>query len=496
MYRLRAGAAALLAPLVILTSCSTADTAGAQASLRVGVAAPVLRATNMGSVGLGFHKAALTREPLVIIGPDGRPAPRVVESWEAGPDRLVWRLKIRPGVRFHDGTPVTAAEIAPHVEAELKGSSLGAVQTAVAEGSDVIQITLAEPYAFLLEDISFITAQRVVGRSVFHTGPYAVAEESAERLLLRAVDDHYRGAPAIDRVEVTLFRDQRNAWSALMRDQIDMLYEVSRESLDFVRSESSITVSTFPRPYVYLFGFNLAHPRLRGPRVRQALNLAVDRERLIQSGLAGEGAPAAGHIWPGHWAYDAAAAGSMQYDPRTALKLLDEAGLAVQFEPGRMPARLRLRCLVYEPLRDLALVLQRQLAMVDVDLQLEITPTGELIGRLSAGDFESFVFEMASARTFKFPYQFWHSRAPFLKHGYAGADDVLDRVRRAADDAEFRAAASAVQRRFRDDPPAVFLAWGRTSRAVSTRFGLPATGEDVYHTIARWTPAARTAGRP
>jgi hypothetical protein len=99
---------------------------------------------------------------------------------------------------------------------------------------------------------------------------------------------------------------------------------------------------------------------------------------------------------------------------------------------------------------------------------------------------------MNSGRGFKYPYEFWHSSGQRVKHGYRAADDVLDAVRRAPSDEAFRAAAVALQQRFRDDPPAIFLAWGRTSRAVSRRFEIEATGDDVYHTVSRWTPVRKT----
>jgi peptide/nickel transport system substrate-binding protein len=490
MPRFRAGTAALVAPLVIFWSCSTARTREApSASLRVGVVAPVMRGNVSAVDGLNFHKGALTGETLIIIGGDGRPAPRILESWQPSSDRLVWRFKVRHGVRFHDGTPVTAASLAPLMQAQLRQSSMGAVDEVVAESDDTVRVTLNQPHAFLLEDISFITAEHNVGDTAFYTGPYVVEHESAERLSLKAVADHYRGKPPIERVEVRTYPDQRNAWSALMRDEIDMLYEVSRESLDFVRSESSIRVAAFIRPYVNLFGFNHAHPRLRDPRVRRALNLAVNRDDLIRSGMAGEGEPATGHVWPQHWAFDPEEAKTIRYDPAEAVRLFEAAGLAVRQQPGAMPARLRLQCIVFESLHKLALVLQRQLAMVDVDLQLEAIPSEDMIARLRAGEFESFVFTMASARLLRFPYQFWHSERPMLRHSYSGADEVLERVRRANSDEEIKAAVSALQRHFHDDPPAVFLAWDRRSRAVSRRFDVPDTGEDIYHSIARWKPA-------
>lgn len=484
------GVAVSAAALAIAAACGTEARHEARiASLRVGVPAPVLLAST-GSVALRYHRNALTKETLVALGDDGRPMPRVIESWESEPGGLVWRLRLRDGVRFHDGTPVTANEIAPDVSRALTAVSLGAVKDVTAESQKTLVIRLNEPYAFLFEDLSFISAQRTTDGKVFDTGPFVVSEESPERLLLTAVEDHYRGRPDVAQVEVRLFPDQRNAWSALMRDQIDMLYEVSPDSLEFVRSESSIRVATFPRPYVYLFGMNAGDSSLSNSLVRRALNLGVDRDALIRTAMAGEGQPAYGHIWPGHWAYDSSA-GSGTFDQTAALRLLESAGLPIKTRAGRMPSRLRIKCMVYAPLHDMALVLQRQLAEIDVDLDLEVLPTQQFLERLTKGQYQSFVFEMTSARSLKWPYQFWHSKTPFLKHGYSGADDILDRMRRAATEEELRSSVVAFQRRVHDDPPAVFLAWGRTSRAVSTRVEIPAGDDDIYHTIARWKLAPK-----
>lgn len=473
-------------------ACGVANPEGLQSSsLRVGVAAPVLRAST-GSVALRYHRSALTREMLVAMGEDGRPVPRLIESWQVSDDGLTWRLRLRSGVSFHDGTPLTAPEIAPAVSRALLAEGLGAVREVAAETSHDLIVRLNEPYAFVFEDLALISAQRTIDGRTYDTGPYVVREESADRLLLQAVENHYRGRPAVDRVEVQLFPDQRNAWGALMRDQVDMLYEVNRDSLEFVRGESSVRVATFPRPYVYLLGLNLTHGELADAKVRRALDLAVDREKFVADAMAGEGRPAHGHVWPTHWTFDREAS-AITTDRTASLRLLDEAGLSVRRADGRMPARLRLHCLVYEPLQQMGMVLQRQLAEIDIDLELEVVPAGQFLERITTGNFEAFVFEMASARGMKWPYQFWHSRTPFLKHGYRGADSILEAMRRAPDDVAFKAAAVAFQRKLHEDPPAIFLAWGRTSRAVSTRFEIPAGDEDIYHTIARWKLATRGA---
>lgn len=495
--RLSGGRTPLLAVALAAACSSSPPEGGRTASLTVGVPAPIVQQSGT-LLGLQYHRDALTRETLVTLGMDGRPAPRVLESWSVSDDGLSWRLKVRPGIRFHDSTAVTSAAIAPGIKSALIAGLLGRIASVEAEGRDVVVIRLTEPYAFLPEDLVHATALRtieekdaqgtVVRRQSFGTGPYVVAAESAEHLRLDKFPKHYRGEPALSPIEVKLFPDQRNAWSALMRNEIDVLYEVSRDSLDFVRNESTVNVATFPRPYVYVFAFNSSHPALRDPRVRRAINHAIDRTAIVSGALLGEGEPAVDHIWPRHWAHDATLAPAA-YNPRESIRLMEEAGVPLRLTPGGMRVRLRLKCAVYEPFAKIALVLQRQLAEVDIDLQLEAFGLRDLAMRAQSGAYETFLFELASARTLVWPYAWWHSRSPYLKHGYSGADDVLDRMRSARSDEELRAATSTFQRRLLEDPPAAFLAWGRMSRAVTERFELPVTEADIYHTIPQWKPA-------
>ena len=491
-----------------LTLAAAACTAGAPeedslASLTVGVAAPIIQQSGT-PLGINHHRDVLTRETLVALGADGRTSPRVLESWNVSADGLTWRLTIRRGIRFHDGTAVTAGDLAPRLRSGLMAAQLKKIASVDVEGNDAIIIRLHERWAFMPEDLGQATAVRtvverddegkIIRQQSFGTGAYTVAEESVERLLLREFPNHYRGNPGVSEIEVKLFPDQRNAWSALMRDEIDVLYEVSRDSLDFVRSELSINVATFPRAYVYVLGFNSRLPQLRSPAVRQAINRAIDRQAFVNLALSGEGEPATGHVWPQHWAFDPSVA-PPAHNAREAARMLAGAGLTLSEAPGRMPARLRIKCLVYEPFKRMALVLQRQLAAADVDLELEVLSGEPYVKRIVSGDYETFLFEMTSGRTVMWPYLFWHSTSPFMQHGYSGADEVLDRMRMATTDDDMRAATSALQRRLLDDPPAAFLAWGRVSRAVTKRFELPAPGIDIYHTIPQWKLAPpRTRG--
>lgn len=460
-------------------------------TLRMGAAKP--------STTMAYLRTSLTRDYLVSSGEDGRPTPRLLESWSASTDGRVWHLRLRPGVRFHDGSVLTAADMVSAIE-NLRESVFAVSPILTARPLDdlSIEVRLAERSAFFLEDLAAVYAEKVVGTERIGTGPFMVEAQTETRMALASFQNYYRGRPGIDRLEIETYADLRNAWSALMRNEIDLLYELSREARDFVEAESSVEVSAFLRPYVILLGFNPSGPKFRSPKVRQALNVAVDRERLVAEGLQGQGVPATSHVWLRNWAFQPAVE-RPDFAPSAADRLLKEAGLPEVGADGSMPARLRFKVMVYEPLQRVALALQRQLAQRSVDMELEVLPTPELIRRMTTGDFEAFLFEMSAGRSLKWGYLFWHSKSGLRGQfgiDYDSADPSLDRIRSALTDDAVRAGVADFQRLLAEDPPAVFLAWGELARASSRRFVVPddVTEPDILSSIWRWKPAG--AGNP
>ena len=138
------------------------------------------------------------------------------------------------------------------------------------------------------------------------------------------------------------------------------------------------SVRTFPfiRPYYIQLSFNVRHPILKNPTVRQALSYAVDRQAIIDLALNRQGIVSEGPIWPFHWAYSTAQK-TYTHNTEAATLRLDSAGLRMKPStvPGGMPSRLRFRCLTVgqrvQRFEKIALVLQKQLYEIGVDMQIE-----------------------------------------------------------------------------------------------------------------------------
>ncbi|MDQ3071450.1 MAG: ABC transporter substrate-binding protein [Acidobacteriota bacterium] len=461
-------------------------------AVRVGVVAPREQGPRGQVVGVGYLTAALVRESLIAIGPDGVFQPRLVERWERSDDGRTWRFFLKKAVQFHDGAPLTSATVVPALQEQL--SRFGGATSIVSIDDTTFEILQDRPSSLLLDAMAAVS----IGRgptNVLGTGPFVSMASGVDGIGFRAFPSHHRGAPSVEEVGLHQYDDQRGAWAALMRSEVDVLYEVSPEAREFVDSESTVSVSSFLRPYTYLLGFNLNHPAFRDKRVRRAMNLAVDRDEIVRTALKGHGEVAFDHLWPRNWAVmpDRSAYAP---DRQAALRLLREASgrSLAPAAPGRMPSRLSFKCLVYQPLEKFALVIQRQLALVDVDMQVELLSAPEMGQRIGTGRFEAFLFELANARMLGYTYTFWHSMSPdSVRTGYAAADDALDLMRYARTPDETKAAVRKIQDVMRDDPPAIFIAYPQVARAVNRRFEIPSGEEDIFHTIARWKLAPTTA---
>lgn len=433
----------------------------------------------------------LSTEPLIVPDWNGRPVGRLAESWEWSLDGLSLTVSLRANVTFHDGTQLTAPAVAAILRKNLKRDRSEGFRylTAIEAPSDSkIVFRLSRADSFLVEAIAG-SLVRDDANPLLRTGPFRIAP-STEGLLARKNADYYRGEPGLDRVEVTFYDTQRAVFAAIIRGAVDMVPEVNPESVEFLQGGSQIETFASVRPFYIPLVFNLRHPILRNPEVRRALSQAIDREEIVRQAMRGHGRVAEDPVWPAHWAYNAASK-RQTYDPAAARARLDAAGLPVRPSTGdAMASRFQLRCLFYN--RDfqferIAILLQRQLEDVGVDLVLTGVGQDELVKRAASGDFDSYVFQLTSGKSSEWIYRFWHSQGGMQSTGYTGADAELDRLRVSRTDADTRLGIAAVRRRFYEDVPAAFLAWPETTRAVSSRFDIGDHDDpDVFGNLWRW----------
>ncbi len=448
---------------------------------------------------------ALFAEPLLAIDLQGRPTERLATSWKWENDGRALRLTLRPSVQFHDGTPVTGAAVAAILKQEIgrEGTrGFEAVDGIEVPDDGTVVIRLKSPDAFL---IGVLAGTLMVDdhKPDVGTGPFRIVTRRPTTEATRN-DRYYRGRPEIAHVKVVPYDTPRAAWAALMRGDVDMAHEVNRESVEFTAGASRVTLYSSIRPFYIPLVFNVQHPILRRVEVRRALAQAINRDEIVARALRGRAQVAEDPVWPSHWAYNSAAR-HYQFNPAAASVRLDAAGFPVRPAAqgsGKMASRFSLKCVFWSEdtqFELIALLLQRQLADIGVDLVLERATQKELQARASSGQFDTYLFQMTSGRSFEWIYRFWHSTAPglpveFQNSGYTGADVALDRLRLSRSDDEIRSAIGDLRQRFYEDAPAAFLAWTQVTRAVDARFDVgDESSPDVFGNLWQWHLADATS---
>ena len=431
--------------------------------------------------------------------PDGHQSERIVTGWSWDGTNTTLHLKIRDDVYFHDGTKLTpdlAAQVLRHTQANARTEgALGflSVKSVNVTGPNDLDLHLSEPNSFVLADLAAATVRKPDNPDI-GTGPFKLTRRDQQQAVLSAFPNYYRGRPGLSQIDVVGYPTQRRAWAALLRGEIDMLYEVSRDAVDFVSAESTVRTYTFARPYYIVLGFNVRNPILKNVKVRKAINVALDRATLVHEGLNDRGRPAVGPIWPEHWAQPKEMP-QVSYKPDEARRLLDEAGLKAPLNAaGEMPSRFSFTCIVYAEdsrFERIAVLVQKQLADVGIEMKLRPLKAKELGEAAGKGAFDAAIVE-GFGRSLSFAYDFWHHHdGALLDSGYVAADGPLDRIRKATSEEETKAAVADLTRVLHDDPPAAFLAWQTTTRAVSTRFDVVAEpGRDILSSIWQWRAVA------
>lgn len=349
--------------------------------------------------GPGYVQMSLLYDTLLSKDASGRLLPWLAERFERSPDGLTYTFRLREGVRWHDGRPLTAQDVAftfEYFAAQTLGPLLVAqpfgVKEARATGARIVEIELRTPAVTFLDAVA--GAVPIIPRHIWSaigdppqaqdrevlvgSGPYrlrsfSVGEGSA---LLEPNDDFFLGMPFVRRLELRPVDDELTALRAGEIDLAGTPVEGGRpEALAPLRSDASYGIVEERGSWTFPVIFNLARGGAPADvRFRRACALAIDRRAIVQRLLGGAGAPGnPGFLPPGH--PFAAAVEQYPYDRVAAQRLLDEAGYRRAGGAGDAPRRdaagkpLRLQVLAgnapVPPVLDLLVA-----ALKDVGVQL------------------------------------------------------------------------------------------------------------------------------
>lgn len=293
---------------------------------------------------------------LLMRSPDGVLEPALATAWERVSDTAM-RFTLREGVLWHDGAPFTADDVAfslmrvatdPSLREHGNYNQIREVE--VVSPLEVIVHT-HDPDPVLLSRLSRIGSAIVprhhveaVGwdgfdRDPIGTGPYRFVEwRRDERLVLAAFDQHWRGRPAFDRLVHRTIPEDSTRVAELLTGGVHVATNVPSQDAERLRASGRVRVEPWPTPRVMLYLLNTAADVPTGdPRVREAIELAIDNQLLIDVLMGGLGTPTRGRVSPGIEAAPMRLYDTYLYDPERAVALLAEAG----YGPGELTLRVQ-----------------------------------------------------------------------------------------------------------------------------------------------------------
>ena len=288
----------------------------------------------------------LVCDGLVAADESFRLVPRLAERWTTLDEGKVWTFHLRPNLKFGDGTPLAASDVAftyrtlldPQSGATLARGDYAVLDRIEALDAQTVRFTLKRPYAPFISrlTVGIVPEKALAGgalagvafnRQPIGAGPYLLKEwASGQRLVFEANPHYWHGKPAVERIVWKVVPDTASLTMQLLAGEVGAALVADPQDRAKVRAEARLATTETVGGATQI-SFRLDDPLFADVRVRRALALALDVPALIAGVLKGEARPAISDIPPTSWAHDPATK-PLARDLDAAARLLAAAGYA------------------------------------------------------------------------------------------------------------------------------------------------------------------------
>jgi peptide/nickel transport system substrate-binding protein len=423
------------------------------------------------------------------------PEPWLAERADPSPDRRSWTVKLRPGVQWHDGRPLTADDVAFTFE-KMKATTGGRYSHHVweypvfqsAEVIDPLTVKLnftdAAPTFKILPGGDLPIVPKHIWENVpnpttatdiksIGTGPYKMVEFVPDQIYrLEANTSYFKGKPKVDLIDVPIVKDSAAAFAALQTGQVDSVDRtVPPELFEQLSNQPGIQVVESTRMESVHLHFNNRKAPLSDPKLRKGITLGIDNQALVDTVLLGHGRP--GHDG---WTHpDSAWAdpdGKHEFDVARANRTLDDAGYprgdgGIRTTPAGGRLEFNITVAANEPQHQRAAqLISQQVEAIGVKMNVEAIDPATLRQRRGNLNYDSFITNLEShahadpdALSF-----FFHSPVPnapsagsFGAYSNTQFDTLVEQARRQIDNGERKRLLVEAQRIFAQEAPTLVL---------------------------------------
>jgi len=299
--------------------------------------------------------ASLLLETLVSLDDNGKAKPKLALSWSSSDDFKTWTFKLRPDVKFHDGTPFNAQAVAWNIARQKDPKNncrcafyVANIANVEAKDDLTVVYTLKDPavnFPVLLarpgqnETVHSPTAIQAKGddynRNPVGTGPFVLKSWTAgDRMVVERNPNYWdKGKPYLDRVVLRPLPDSQSRFASLKAGETDLVWadEFEADNIMRAKKDPTLQVLSYAGSGAAVNVINTKVPPLDDVRVRQALVMAIDRKKFSQALTNGLARPASNPYGDGSWV-KCKDDGALPEDPKKAAALIKDYGKPVSFK--------------------------------------------------------------------------------------------------------------------------------------------------------------------
>lgn len=395
----------ILTVLLVLVCCSAlfaggskedsaADTTGYKDTIVFGQGADVTSFDP--HVGKETPAVAVTNhifDTLVDTNPTtGEVIPQIAERWEQL-SPVSYRFFIRKGITFHNGEELKADDVKFSLDRAIASGSVSYIvdfiKEVVVEDDYTVVVTTKAPYGPTLRNLAvpfaaivpkdYVTANPdSLKNKPIGSGPYKfVSWSQSDNVKLEAFDAYFQGAPKTKNLIMKVIPEAAQRTIALETGELDLAYDILVSDLKRVEANKDLTLFEAPSLTCFYISFNMKKAPFDNQLVRQAINMAIDRQLLVDTVNNGTGSAADEIIAPAVYGYYST--GVWEYNPTKAKALLSEAGYPNGFSATLWVNNNQSRV-------EMCQAIQEMLREIGITVKVEVMEFGTFISRSTAGE--------------------------------------------------------------------------------------------------------------
>ncbi|RYL93983.1 ABC transporter substrate-binding protein [Sporolactobacillus sp. THM19-2] len=327
---------------------------------------------------------------LVDIDKNGKIVPELATSWKISKDGKTYTFDLRKDVKFHDGTAFNAEAVKFNFERELdpkmaspRLSEIGLISKVTVLDDYRVQLTLKQPFSPLLAILTdrsgmmlSPTAVKKEGENFSNhpvgTGPYQFVERvKQDHITVKAFKDYWGGKPKTPTIVYRPFADGNVRLTNLTSGNLDLVNTVDYKDIDTVKKNSNLKIDEKDAIGFQGLVLNVHRAPLDNVKVRQAINLAIDRKSIAKVIFHNYVTPATSPIPAGSWAHDSSIK-VPDGDVTEAKQLIKESGLKNIHFTLKIPSGSAQN-------QQLGQMIQSMLKNIGITVKLEMVEFGTMI---------------------------------------------------------------------------------------------------------------------